>query len=68
MLNRMRQFSTSSLTRKPSEVLSAARSGGAILTRHGRKDFVILPMAEYQHFLRKQQADAPAEDASMPED
>lgn len=44
----MRHFTTSSLMAKPGEVFKAADEGGAVLTRHGRPSFVLLPVDRYQ--------------------
>ena len=48
----MREFTTSALVARPSEVLEAASNGGALLTRHGHRKFVIISTLEYQLLKR----------------
>lgn len=53
MLSALREFSMSDLTRTPSVVLRFARTTGAVLTRHGKKEYVILSVQEYTHLLAR---------------
>lgn len=47
MSDKMTEFSLTELARSPSKILKTARSRSVALTRHGKREFIILTTREY---------------------
>ncbi|WP_333827258.1 hypothetical protein [Pararhodobacter sp.] len=48
----MRQFTSTAMTTRPGELLCSADEGGAIITRYGREEYVVIPMTQYRMIMR----------------
>lgn len=49
----MRQFTSTSMTTRPADLLcSADEGGGAIITKYGRDEYVVIPMTRYKMIMR----------------